>query len=120
MRTYRLLPAVLVLLGCARPGYGMSMEQVGPPGVPPARVVEVPQHESRVYYLDAHNGDVHFYFKATPGHIGELIKLHSATRLRDHVVIISSQKTEDRTFHGDKVDYNVDFHCLDGIALSMI
>jgi hypothetical protein len=127
VRTCRLLPAILVLLSCARSGYGMAEERIGPddgerptvqqPGWP-AGMVEIPRHDSRVYSIWC-NGNENFYFKATPDQIGELVKRYCATRLRDHVIFIKKQKSEVKTFHGDKVDYNVNFHILDGIALFM-
>jgi hypothetical protein len=105
----------------------MREERIGPddrqhptaqqPGWP-AGMVEIPRHDSRVYSIWC-NGNENFYFKATPDQIGELIKLYCATRLRDHVIIIKKGKGEVRTFHGDKVDCNVDFHYLGGIALFM-
>ena len=126
MRTCQLLPAVLVLLSCARSGYGLATEEIGPdkdrthptveqPGWP-AGMVEIPRHHSRVYSIWV-NGNENFYFKATPDEIGELIKLYSETRLRNHVVIIKKEKKEARTFKGDEVDYNVNLHFLGGIAL---
>jgi hypothetical protein len=105
----------------------MAEERIGPddrqhptvqqPGWP-AGMVEIPRHDSRVYSLWC-NGNEDFYFKASPEQIGELIKLYSATRLRDHVIIIKNEKKEVKTFSGDKVDYNVNFHFLGGIALFM-
>jgi hypothetical protein len=128
MRTYQLLPAVFVLLSCVRPGYGMAEERIGPdkeqsfptvqqPGWP-AGMIEIVRHDSRVYSLWC-NGNENFYFKATPDQIGQLVKLYCAARLRDHVIIIKNQKREIKTFSGGKVDYNVDFHFLGGIALFM-
>jgi hypothetical protein len=113
MRTSKLLAVVLVLLGCARSGYGMSEERIGPDK---NESTELLRHDSLVYTLD-HSGDDNFYFKATPGEIGELVKLHCASRLRDHVVIIKNKKPEVRTFHGDKVDYDVNYHCPGGMSL---
>ncbi len=114
MRTCQsLLAAVVVLLSCARSGYGMSFERIGPDK---NGRTEILRHDSLVYSLD-HSGDENFYFKATPGEIGELVKLHCATRLRDHVVIVKNKKPEVRTFHGDKVDYNVNYHCAGGLSL---
>jgi hypothetical protein len=81
-------------------------------------MIEIARHDSRVYSREC-NGNENFYFKATPDQIGELIKLYSATRLRDHVIIIKNEKPEVKTFSGDKIDYNVDFHYLGGIALFM-
>jgi hypothetical protein len=127
MRTYQLLLAVLVLLSCARSGYGLATEQIGPdkdqrhptfeqPGEP-AGMIEILRHDSRVYSIWV-NGNETLYFKATPGEIGELIKLYSETRLRDHVVIFKKEKKEVRTFKRDRIDYNVNFHFLGGIALA--
>jgi len=118
----------MVLLSCARSGYGMATEQIGPdkdqrhptveqPGWP-AGMIEILRHDSRVYSIWV-NGNENFYFKATPGEIGELIKLYSETRLRDHVVIFKKEKKEVRTFKRDRIDYNVNFHFLGGIALAM-
>jgi len=118
----------MLVLSCAQSGYGMATEQIGPdkdrrhptveqPGWP-AGMIEILRHDSRVYSIWV-NGNENFYFKATPGEIGELIKLYSQTRLRDHVVIIETEKKEVRTFKRDKIDYNVNFHFLGGIALAM-
>ena len=81
-------------------------------------MIEILRHDSRVYSIWV-NGSENFYFKATPGEIGELIRLYSEARLRDHVVIIKKEKKEVRTFKRDKIDYNVNFHYLGGIALAM-
>jgi hypothetical protein len=127
MRTCRLFVALL-LLSCARFGYGMATEQIGPdkdrriptaeqPGWP-ARMIEILRHDSRVYSIWV-NGNENFYFKATPDQIAELINRYSETRLRDHVLIIKNEKKEIRTFNGDKVDYSVNFHFLGGIALAV-
>ena len=113
MKTCQTLAAVLVLLSCARSGYGMSVESIGPNK---AAIGEIPRHGSRVYWRD-HSGDENFYFKATPDEIGELVKLYCAARLRDHVVIVKNEKAEVRTFHGDKVDYNVNYHRPGGMSL---
>ena len=113
MKTYQLFPAVLVLLSFARSGYGIATEQIGPdkdrrhptveqPGWP-AGMIEILRHDSRVYSIWV-NGNENFYFKATHGEIGELIKLYSETRLRDHVVIVKKEKKEVRTFKRDKFD----------------
>jgi len=128
MKTCQLLPAVLVLLSCAQSGYGMRTETIGPdrgrkfptveqPGWP-AGMVEILRHDSRVYST-WQSGDEDFYFKAAPADINELIKLYCETRLRDHVVIIKNQKSEVRTFKGEKVDYNVNLHFVGGITLAM-
>jgi hypothetical protein len=128
MRTGQLLRAALVLLCCVRFGYGMAEERIGPdkdqrfptvqqPGWP-AGMIEIVRHDSRVYSIWC-NGNENFYFKGMPDQIGELIKRYCATRLRDHVIITKKGKGEVRTFHGDKVDYNVNLHYLGGIALFM-
>ena len=128
MKTYQLLAAVLVLLGCARSGYGLAEERIGPdrdqsfptvqqPGWP-AGMIEIVRHDSRVYSMWC-NGNDNFYFKAAPDQIGQLVNLYCATRLRDHVIIIKKGKGEARTFHGDKIDYNVNLNYLGGIALFM-
>ncbi len=98
MRTCQLLPAALILLSCAQSGHGMGEEEIGPdkdrghltveqPGWP-AGMVEILRHDSRVYSIWV-NGNENFYFQATPDGIGELVKLYSQTRLRDHIVIYS-------------------------------
>ena len=128
MRTCQLLPAALILLSCAQSGHGMGTEEIGPdkdrghltveqPGWP-AGMVEILRHDSRVYSTWV-NGNENFYFQATLDGIGELVKLYSQTRLRDHVVIIEKETNEVRTFKGDKIGYNVNFHFLGGIALAM-
>ncbi|MBN2473828.1 MAG: hypothetical protein JXB62_04430 [Pirellulales bacterium] len=104
----------------------MATERLGPDKDQPHPTVEQPGwpagmigilgHDSRVYSIWV-NGNENFYFQTTPGQIGELITLYSRIRLRDHVVTIKQQKKEVRTFKGDKIDYNVNFHFLGGIAL---
>jgi hypothetical protein len=113
MSTCQLLAAALMLLCCARSGYGMSTERIGPNKNGRSEIL---RHDSLVYSLE-HSGDENFYFKATPDQIGDLVKLYGATRLRDHVVIIKKDKPEVRTFHGDKVDYNVNYHSPGGMSL---
>ncbi len=122
MRMYQLFLAITLLLS------GMAFEQIGPdkdqphptveqPGWP-ARMVGILKHDSRVYSIWV-NGNENYYFKARPDEIGELIKLYSESRVRDHVVTIKQQKNEVRTFKEDKIDYNVNFHFLGGIALGL-
>jgi hypothetical protein len=128
MRAYQLFPAVLILLSCGRTGHAAATEEIGPdkdrshptveqPGWP-AGMVEIVRHDSRVYSIWV-NGNEDFYFQATPGHIGELIKLYSQTRLRDHVVCVKKAKDKVTTFQRDEIGYNVNLHYLGGIALAM-
>jgi len=128
MRTYQLLPALLILHCFAHTGHGMATEEIGPdkdrrhptveqPGWP-AGMVEIVRHNSRVYSIWV-NGNEDFYFQATPDEIGQLITRYSKTRLRDHIVTIKKQTNEVKTFKGDKINYNVNFHFLGGIAQAM-
>lgn len=129
MSTYQLLLATTLLVSCTQVGYGIAFERIGPdkdrphptleqPGWP-AGMIGILSHDSRVYSIWV-NGNEDFYFKATPHEIGELIKLYSETRLRDHVVTIKQQKKEVRAFNGEKIDYNVNFHFLGGTALGLM
>jgi hypothetical protein len=93
--------------------YQAAVEQ---PGQPPG-LFGFLGHDSRTYSTWV-NGNENFYFKATPDETGQLIKLYSEIRLRDHVVMIKQGKKEVRTFEGHKIEYNVNFHFLSGIALS--
>ncbi len=128
MKTYQLLLALGFLLGCVSAGYGMATEQIGPdkdqrhptveqPGWP-AGMIKMLGHDSRVYSIWV-NGNENFYFKAAPDEIGQLIKLYSTTRLRDHIVIVKTGTQEVGTFKGNKIEYNVNLHYLGGIALAM-
>jgi hypothetical protein len=129
MKIYRLILAATVLVSCERDGYGLATERIGPdkdqrhptveqPGWP-AGMIKILGHDSRVYSIWV-NGNENFYFKAARHEIGELIKLYSATRLRDHVMTIKQRKKEVRTFQGNKIDYNVNFHFLGGIVLGVM
>jgi hypothetical protein len=130
MRTFRILAATVAVLSCTQGSYGLAEDRLGPdkdhdhpthaqPGWPHG-MVKILQHDSRVYSLWV-NGNENFYFKSTPGEIGELLKLFSETRLRDHVVAIrKAGKPEVKPFDVPQpVPYNVNFHFLGGIALAM-
>lgn len=84
----------------------------------PAGLVEILNHDSRVYSVEG-TGHDHFYFKASPDQIAELIERYSKTHLREHVLTIKKGKPEANTFNKDKISYNVHFYLLDGIALAM-
>src|SRR5210317_2203439 len=97
MKIHRILAATVALLVCTQGSHGMATDRLGPdkdydrptheqPGWPHG-MVRILQHDSRVYSIWV-NGNENFYFKSTPDEIGELIKLFSETRLRDHVVTI--------------------------------
>jgi hypothetical protein len=128
MRTFRILAATVAVLSCTQGSYGLAEDRIGPDkdhdqpthAQPdwPHGMVKLLQHDSRVYSIWV-NGNENFYFKSTPDEIGELIKLFSETRLRDHVVTIKKGgKPEVKPFDVPQpVPYNVNFHHLDGIAL---
>jgi hypothetical protein len=130
MRTCRILAATVAVLSCTQGSYGLATDRLGPdkdhnhpthaqPGWPHG-MVKILQHDSRVYSIWV-NGNENFYFQSTPDEIGELIKLFSETRLRDHVVAIKKAgKPEVKPFDVPQpVPYNVNLHLLDGIALAM-
>ena len=48
-----------------------------------------------------------------------MVKLYSEIRLRDHVVWIKKGAPTVGTFNGEKIEYNVQLHFLEGIALHM-
>ena len=79
-------------------------------------IIELLRHESRVYSIWV-NGNENFYFKADTDEINELIRLFSKTRMRDHELWIKVGKKDVTPFRGDKINYNVNFHVLGGIAL---
>jgi hypothetical protein len=129
MKTLSSLLAILMLLGSARAGYGMAMEKIGPvkshafppvdqPGWP-SGMIKVLVHDARVYSVWV-NGNENFYFKASPAEIAELIRCYSQIHLRDHVLTIKQQKQEVCTFKGVRIDYNINYHFLGGIALAMM
>ena len=118
--------AVLAILSGTRVSYGLATEQVGPdsaqrhpttaqPGWP-SGMIKLLRRESRVYSIWA-NGNENFYFKASPDEFNELIRLFSETRMRDHELRIKAGKKHVKSFNGDKISYNVNFHVLGGIAL---
>lgn len=110
-------------------GFGLAREQIGPdknqahptteqPGCP-AGLVDILRHDARVYSVWV-NGNTNYYFTALPDEMGELIRLFSETRLRDHVVTLKKGTPEVKPFNVPKgIPYNVHLHHLEGIALAM-
>lgn len=123
MRLCSLIVAVLVISSCTRVSYGLRTEQVGPdsrhptsaprqPGWPDG-MIKLLQRESRVYSIWV-NGNENFYFKENPDEINELIRLFSETRMRNHELWIKTGKKHVKSFNGDKISYNVNYHILGG------
>ena len=114
MRTCQLLAAVLVLLSCARSGYGMSFEQLDR-----TRTAGTRDPAARFAGLFARSQRRReFLFQ---GHSGRDRRTGQALlrRFACEIMSLSSriEKPEVRTFHGDKVDYNVNYHCAGGLSL---
>ncbi|MEM9237750.1 MAG: hypothetical protein AAGB14_13310, partial [Verrucomicrobiota bacterium] len=103
--------------------FGLATEHIGPnpegnhpqPGWP-SGIVELMKHESRVYSRWV-NGNEQFYYKTEPEAVQTLIDAFSRVRLRDHILRITTDHPEQKTFDGNVVDYNVNLSLLDGIAL---
>jgi len=112
---------VLAALGCARTSYGLATERIGPTsaqGRPMPEQSGLLGHPSRVYSRWV-NGNESFYFKSTPAEINDLIRLFSQARVRDHELWIKAGKPRIASFRGDEIDYNVEFHVVGGIVLSV-
>jgi hypothetical protein len=127
MRTTTIeLMCLLVLLASAS-AYGWATEQIGPdredrptvaqPGWP-KDIVELLRHRCRVYSIWV-NGNEEFYFNATPEDVNELVTHFSRARMRDHEVMVASERRPVKTFNGDPIDYNVSLQIVAGIALFM-
>lgn len=115
---------LLALLWSTGPSFALRHELIGPvdpgrfhaqPGWP-AGLVEILRHKSRVSSFWV-NGHEDFFFKATPDEITELINAFSATRLREHLVIIKKGTVEANTLKKGKIDYNGRLEMIDGIVL---
>ena len=126
MKKCSLLFIVLAILSCPRVSHGMAEERVGSDslnGQPtiaqpgwPIGIIELLRHDSRVYSRWV-NGNESFYFNASPDELNALIRFFSQTRMRDHELWLKAGTQQAKSFDGDRIDYNVKLHVLDGFAM---
>ena len=123
MRKYVAITAIVAILSMCGKSHGLMGEHIGPKaGFPtmgqpdwPKGIVEIPNHESRVYSVWRGTINENFYFKCTVDEINELLDIFATARMRDHVVRIQPGVKKAVSFRSkEEIEYNVHLQIVSG------